>query len=359
MTGSELLDRIEQTLDKYVIFSSDADRFTCALWVAATHFQPALEFATRLTVKSPHKRCGKSRLLDVMGELVHKPLITVNISVAALVHSIDETDPPTLMVDEADRLFTKTKGGDGHEDLVGIINSGFQRNRPYRRWNVTMRAMETLPSFGMVVTAGIGDRPDTIEDRGPIIEMRRRAATERRPSPYRIRRDRPPLETLRTELHEWSRANLASLAKILEGLSEGDGKMPVEDRDADKWEALVAVADLAGRHWPERARSACKEMCAVTDVGEDAGGELLRDLHRLFAEHEAVPTAWLVAWLNSIEESPWSTYERRGLNANDLAKLLKPYGVNSTTIRFTDGQKKGYRRANLEDAWSRYCRECR
>ena len=28
----------------------------------------------------------------------------------------------------------------------------------------------------------------------------------------------------------------------------------VDDRDADVWEALLSVADLAGKHWPETAR---------------------------------------------------------------------------------------------------------
>jgi hypothetical protein len=37
----------------------------------------------------------------------------------------------------------------------------------------------------------------------------------------------------------------------------------VEDRDADVWEALLAVADLAGGHWPTTARKA-----AVTLVTE-------------------------------------------------------------------------------------------
>lgn len=32
--------------------------------------------------------------------------------------------------------------------------------------------------------------------------------------------------------------------------------MPVEDRAADTWEPLVAVADLAGGAWPEAARAA-------------------------------------------------------------------------------------------------------
>jgi hypothetical protein len=380
MTGDQILDEVERALERYVIFPGEPERIACTLWTVATHFQPALDYAPRLTVKSPHKRCGKSRLLDVMADLVHRQIITVNISVAALVRTIDEMDPPTLLVDEADKLFTRSKSGDGREDLIGIINSGYQRGRPYQRWDVTTRSMESLPSFCMVVTAGIGDRPDTIEDRGPIIELRRRSHSDRRPDPYRIRRDRPGLIGLQDKLHEWAIPNMPRLAEILESLSQDPASMPVEDRDADKWEGLIAVADLAGGHWPERARAACNVMCAVVGDGEDIGGELLRDLYRLFnppasdngtrpAPYDQLPTSWLVTALRNTEESPWETYERRGLTSNDLARLLKPYGVRSTTIRFTDGVRKGYYRLDprdgkdgmksLHDAWTRYCRECR
>jgi hypothetical protein len=84
-------------------------------------------------------------------------------------------------------------------------------------------------------------------------------------------------------------------------------------------------------------------------------------------EHE--PRDSSIRTRGRLEESPWASYERRGLNANDLAKLLKPYGVRSTAIRFEDGVRKGYYRVHprsgtdgiksLQDAWTRYCTECR
>jgi hypothetical protein len=42
------------------------------------------------------------------------------------------------------------------------------------------------------------------------------------------------------------------------------------------------------------------------------------------------------------------------LTANDLAALLKPYGVTSKNVREGDVVKKGYHRDQLVDAWSRY-----
>lgn len=54
-------------------------------------------------------------------------------------------------------------------------------------------------------------------------------------------------------------------------------QMPVEDRAADVWEALVMVADAAGGHWPERAREAAIAFTA-TDEKASVGVQLLGTL---------------------------------------------------------------------------------
>ena len=41
--------------------------------------------------------------------------------------------------------------------------------------------------------------------------------------------------------------------------------MPLEDRAADTWEPLIAVADLAGGRWPELARHAAVVLTADRD----------------------------------------------------------------------------------------------
>ena len=42
--------------------------------------------------------------------------------------------------------------------------------------------------------------------------------------------------------------------------------------------------------------------------------------------------------------------------ARDLARLLRPYRIKSKTARHGESTPKGYLRADLEDAWSRYTR---
>jgi hypothetical protein len=347
--GAKILEETYDALTRYVVFPDGAAAVAVTLWIAASHAQPAWEHATRLAIKSPLKRCGKSRLLDLLEALCHNPLLTVNISAAALVRSIGEGDPPTVLVDEADTVFGRRRGerSDQAEDLRGILNAGHQRGRPYVRWDPAARQAERCPTYAMAALAGIGDLPDTIEDRAVVVAMRRRAPGEQ-VTPLR-RRNLPALYELRDRLHGFVRGHLSEL-------ETAEPPMPVEDRAADVWEPLVAVADLAGGGWPELARDACRRM--TTDAAEadsgSLGERLLRDLRVVFGDAQALGTTTIIERLAALDEAPWADYYGQRVTDRTVAKLLRPYGVRSRTVRLGAETRKGYHREDLADAWRRY-----
>jgi hypothetical protein len=349
MTGALLLNDVLDAINTYVALPSVEVAHAVTCYIAASHDPQAWEHATRLAIVSPEKRCGKSRLLDVIEATCRDPLIAINISTPALARSI-KTGPPTLLLDEADTVFGK-KTGDAKEDLRGIINAGHQRNRPYIRWDITTRAIEKCPTFAMAVLAGIGDLPDTIMDRAVVVRMRRRIAEEQ-VQPYRHRRDRPKLNALGRRLADWAEYHHDTLLA-----AEPD--MPVEDRAADTWEPLVAIADTAGGEWPDRIRNACIRLVAAEeeDAGNTMARALLLDLRRIFRYVQGdLHTATILSRLHKIAESPWSNYYGRLMTANDLSSLLKIYGIKPLTVREVGEVKtlKGYRRNDLVEAWSRY-----
>ncbi len=202
----------------------------------------------------------------------------------------------------------------------------------------------------MAALAGIGAMPDTIEDRAVIVRMRRRAPGET-VAPYRVRRDGPKLRAVAEALHNWLRPNLAAL-------EEAEPDMPVEDRAVDTWEPLVAVADLAGNHWPARARQATLALTAAHGDAAAASQKtrLLADCRTAIADVDAIPTTQLLERLKDDDEAPWASYGPNGLTPAKLGSLLREYDIRSANIRFPDGrQAKGYQRADFLDAWSRYC----
>ncbi|EXG79172.1 DUF3631 domain-containing protein [Cryptosporangium arvum] len=349
LTGAQLLDAIREALTRYVVLPSTEATDAVVLWIAATHAQPAWAHAPRLVIRAPEKRCGKSRLLDVVEATAHDPLITVNATPAAVYRSIT-SDPPTLLVDEADTIFGPK--ADGNEDLRGLLNAGHQRNRPAVRYDATAGRVEHIPTFAMAALAGIGAMPDTIEDRAVVVRMRRRGPGEA-VAPYRHRRDRPAFRLLAAQLDEWLRSQMTEL-------QEAEPPMPVEDRAADTWEPLVIVADMAGGDWPGRARQAVVALTAEADekAGVSTRIRLLTDVRAAFTllgDPPAAMTSDLLQALNSDPEAPWATFGPTGLTGKRLGDLLREFDISSDTIRFPVGQAKGYRRARFIDAWNRYC----
>lgn len=349
--GAAILDDLHACLTRYVILPSAEAVDAVVLWVAATHAQTAWAHAPRLVIRAPEKRCGKSRLLDVVEGTCHNPLITVNASPAAVYRAIGTDHPPTLLVDEADTIFGG-KNAEANEDLRGLLNAGHQRNRPAIRWDNNTHSLEKIPTFAMAALAGIGAMPDTIEDRAVVVRMRRRAPGET-VAPYRHRRDSPALRRLAERLTEWLGAHLVDL-------EAAEPSMPVEDRAADTWEPLVAVADLAGSRWPQRARLAVTTLTAESDEAGNVSNRvrLLADIRTAFTvlgEPPAAPTNELLTVLNGDQEAPWSDSGPSGLTGKRLGDMLRDFGITSTTLRFPVGQAKGYTRDAFTDAWNRYC----
>jgi Protein of unknown function (DUF3631) len=351
--GAHLLDELHTALTRYVAFPNPEAADAVTLWVAATHAQPAWEHAPRLAAISPEKRCGKSRLMDVVEATCHRPLITVNVTVAAVFRSIGD-DPPTLLVDEADTIFGSKRQAEQHEDLRGLLNAGHQRNRPALRMVGvgTAQKVARFKTFAMAMLASIGTLPDTIMDRAVVVRMRRRAPGEQ-VAPFRTQRDAPPLNELRDRLGAWVREHLDDLGRT-------DPVMPVEDRAADTWAPLVAVADLAGADWPARARQAVRVGVQEAEQGDSEASlrlQLLADLKRVFGTAKGLHTRTILQRLHELEDAPWGDLFGKPLDARGLARRLQPYGVRSVDVRETgDGPNlKGYRAEDLErEAWSRY-----
>ncbi|MFE7652572.1 DUF3631 domain-containing protein [Streptomyces bottropensis] len=351
--GSELLDELRAHIAQFVILPSQQALDAVTLWVAATHLQPAWQHAPRLAVVGPAKRCGKSRLLDVLTETVHEPMLTINTTPAAVFRSITD-EPPTLLVDEADTIFGTPKQAEKNEEMRGLLNAGHQRNRYVTRVVGNDHTPHRFATFAMAALAGIGDLPDTIMDRSVVIRMRRRAEGES-VKPFRSRRDIPGLHDLRDRIAAWARPLLDEAADL-------EPDMPVEDRAADTWEPLIIVADLAAGSWPRRAREACAGMVAAeVEAEEDQPGEarILADIRRVFVaqrEVDSLSTDELLHQLRQNVESPWAEWGRSGLSARELAAMLRRYGIKPGNVRLADGtQRKGYMRNKFLDAWRRYC----
>ena len=57
------------------------------------------------------------------------------------------------------------------------------------------------------------------------------------------------------------------------------------------------------------------------------------------------------------DDAPWRYLNGAQLDANRLARMLKPYGIAPKQFKESGGKARGYLQAHFEDAWARYLPE--
>lgn len=344
VNGPDLLDAIARLLARYVVLPLAAAN-AVALWAVHTFLVDVLHLSPILAVTSPQKRCGKSTLLDVLRTLVRRALSASNISAAALFRVV-EMSTPTLLIDEADTFLAE------REELRGILNGGHTRSSAQVVRTVgDNHEPRVFRTFCPKAIAAIGQLPGTIEDRSIIIRMQRRAPGEH---VERLRRDRieTELEPLRRKAARWAADNVAAIR-------DADPEVPggLNDRAADNWRPLFAIADAAGGEWPDRARAAAIKLSGEAAVADDdVRVQLLADLRSIFGADSHASTEELLNGLNGMADRPWPEWSRgKPLTARGLARLLKPFGIAPKSVRLSATETaKGYDRADFEDAFRRY-----
>jgi putative DNA primase/helicase len=342
--GDALLDSIRRVFRRYIVLPSRAD-IALPLWVLHAWTIDACEISPFLLLVSPTKRCGKTSVMILLYFLTLKAELASNISPSAIFRHIERARP-TLLIDEGDSFLKD------NEEVRGILDAGHTKIGASVMRNVEVGG-EIVPRrfsvWAAKAIAVIGKLADTLEDRGIKIPLQRKspgAKVERL-----RRRDSEDFATLRRQAARWAADNLKSLI-------DPEPQVPEElnDRAADNWRPLLAIADLAGGEWPERARQAALVLSGENTDGA-VGVELLKDIRLAFGEDDDIRSADLVAKLAEDEERPWADWSHgRALTQKQLGRLLTPFGITSETVSIP-GLKdaKGYKRCRFEEAWESYC----
>jgi hypothetical protein len=347
--GAALLDRIYEFIGRFVVYPDRHSRVAHALWCAHCHLVRCFETTPRLAFLSPEPSSGKTRGLEITELLVPNPVLAVNVSPAYLIRRIAAEEGVTVLFDEIDTVFGP-RAKETNEDIRALLNAGYRRGAIVGRCVMqgSVAIPEELPAFAPVALAGLGTLPDTVLSRSIIIRMQRRAPDEQ-VTPYRRRDHAKEGERLRDELGAWA---AAAASRII----VPDMPDEIVDRDADCWEALLAVAEAAGGHWPDTAQRCAVALVALfREVGEERlGVRLLADMRTVLGDDDQAATATILSKLHALDESPWADIRGKPLNDRGLAARLRPYGIKSRTIRIGSTTPKGYRREDFISPWRRY-----
>lgn len=342
--GVDLLDGLVAAFRRYLVLLDGAAEAK-ALWVLHTHVIDTAQVTPRLALLSPEKRCGKTLALSILQRLVRRPLPASNITAAAVFRTV-EMACPTLLIDEAHTFLPK------NDELRGILDSGHSRSMGYVvRLVGDDHEPRLFATFAAVAIAAIGKLAGTIEDRSIIIHMHRKTQDERI---ERLRMDRTPdLDKLARMAARWAKDNQRVLA-------DADPETPeaLHDRASDNWRHLLAIADLAGGEWPQRARAVALHLSGSQDADDSSDGvQLLTDLAALFDERntDRLSSKDICDALADSEDRPWPEFKNgKPITPRQVAKLLKSFGPQPKQIRISDETKKGYMKSWFDYAFARY-----
>ena len=122
----------------------------------------------------------------------------------------------------------------------------------------------------------------------------------------------------------------------------------VEDRNADVWEALLGVADLAGGDWPNLSRRAATELVkAAREIEPSLNIRLLEDLRTIFEGEDSLSTKDVLARLCLLEDAPWNDLKGKPITDRQLSQRLGAYGVKSKTRPNRDRHRREAMRAPI------------
>jgi hypothetical protein len=340
VNGAVVLDEVISMIRRYVVLSEDAAA-SVALWIAASYAFDSFYIFPRLMISAPTKGAGKSTLIDVIEQLVNRPLSAANITAGALFRTIDAVRP-TMLLDEADTYVPE------NEALRNVLDSGHKRN------GVTIRSVEggkgdywprAFSTYCPLVLATIGRLHGTIEDRSIIIGLQRRRQDEHVES---FRGDRvEPLNELGRKLTRFAKDVGADLAKADPTMPDG-----IYNRQADNWRPLLSLADAAGGIWPEVARQVAVRMNAADDR-EDPLTMLLGDIRDAFdaGNTDKLLTNELVATLKDREDR---LYDEQKLTTHKLAARLRKLKIKSGWAWINGKSERVYEREKFSDSFARY-----
>jgi hypothetical protein len=358
MLFAQLLDAVEVFVRRFVVVD-EAQATALTLWVVHSWAIDAAVVTPYVFVNSAEPESGKTRLLEVLHELVREPLLTMNISDAALFRALDSIKP-TLFFDEADAVFGRKARDRGHrDDLYGLVNAGYRRGQhALRMGGGNNTTLERFAVFGPKMLCGLGTLPPTLASRCIRIEMKRRLIDEPVEDFYPSDLA-DESEQLCTALDEWAQTHLDELRAARPERIEG-----LRDRTMEVWRPLLAIAERAGDRWATAARRAALGLASSDDDDDlSLGLVLLADCRAVFNGYdlERIATLDLIRYLGALDESPWgewwtdlNTGEPLKTAPRKLALRLRPYGIRPHAVRVKDRTPRGYRREDFQDAWERF-----
>jgi len=202
MPPDEACRLLLESFGKYLDLPSETAAGTVAMlscWSLLSYMFPVFDAVPYLAVGGP-AGSGKSRVFELLGQTVLRPLLTSNLSNPALFRSLHSFGGVALL-DEAERL--KDNRSPEVADLLSSLYAGYKRGGCATRCEGAGDGKFTLRHFsvfGPKALASINEMPSTLATRCLAVQMFRSPPGSRKPR-LRVEADAERWQGLRDALH--------------------------------------------------------------------------------------------------------------------------------------------------------------
>jgi putative DNA primase/helicase len=346
---AELLEKCSNKIRKHVVLQ-EHQLVASILWGAHawTYDYGVPVHSPLLVATSPEPDSGKSTLTGVVCRVCPRFLSNiVEISGPALFRTVD-SNKPTIGLTETDDLFQRKS------DLRSVVNAGWTRGAKVPR-TVSIDGVRVTVYFDCFTPKAIDllgrNLPPATRSRGIELRMRPKRPDEQVEEFHHV--DDPELAVLRRKFARWAADNAAALKEAKPIIPAG-----LNNRAAANWKLLLAIAELAGGPWPERAREAAERLTRSRRRLSD-GVQLLAAFADMFAAGRTeITSADVAAELPKDPTSIWVEYNRGGpVTQRQIAHLLDDYDIHPVSLHPTgrkDFARQGYKVEQFLDAFARY-----
>ena len=354
ITGADLLKRVETFLRRFVVMGEDLPSLL-ALWLMGTYCYTVFEYFPYLVLRSPEKRCGKSRTLDLISMLgfnAHQPTASPT---EAQIFREPREDGGVQIYDEMEGM---TGDKERWSAVTSVFNAGFHKGQVVTRYRRSGQGQqkETFETFVPRAIASISALETTLEDRSIMVMMQRLLPgqqTER----FSLRRLDQQAQILRDDLHIFALTTAPLIADLYDG-SEFPGLSGLDHRAVDLWEPLLSIAaviDASGG-----TRTLTDRMIHLAErLGGDRASRSADDpnpiIIEVLDEYLGLGTEAKVR-AEDLAEKVRTRLGWDSLTLKALANRLHPLGLRSSRWREGQTNQRGYlfTRTKIDDLARRY-----
>jgi hypothetical protein len=354
---SDTMDSLENIIREHLV-CTDSQRTILTLWILHTYTYKASYLTPYLNISSPVEESGKSTCMTILRSFCARPWWAAGVSPSTFKGKI-AADHPTVLLDNWHTLFR----GTDKQQMTGFLLSGCDRARDFASRNqVYQSSFDTNDghTFCPKAFAGLEPLPPTLARRSiPIVLQRRKPQQVVKSAIHLLL----PQNTRKftSWMKDWAKKRLDQIANNFEEYESKTPTLPgFSPHQQECSRVLIALADLIGGHWPEKARAALLAIFREQQNRETSVVQLLSDIRDAFAHHhnpERLFTAELLEYLHSLDHRTWYEWNNQGepITAQALSRLLrKSFEIGPRTLRRKKEKLRGYQQSDFIEHWERY-----